>query len=294
MSYLKFITCISLGVSVCFISGANSLSCQSREIENRIIPASSPGEPDKETKELLKYLKNLEDRFFFHSYDHDPLEKRIERIELLVFGEAKYGTIQERLTGLKTRIDANDREAASDMKRRNERSKKDGDAPQHYPIMNTLEWKILKKTYREEPLETRLDRLENKLFGKTAPAMSYRDRIDRLKKIVGINITSLSPENSSLPQGPLPRAGKTPLLIPFSGRNLSELNPNSKSFQDDFEKQFMKDMPNMMKYMDERLKNFFESSPNGYQFSPSPSIPHTVPKSKPKVTIPPYADPNSI
>lgn len=294
MSNSKIFSWTSLILSQCLLVLATPCLAQQINPGSVRLASKSADITNSEAIQLLKYLKNLEDRFFFHSYDHDPLEKRIERLELLIFGQAKYGTIQERLAHLKSKIEANDREAASDMKKRAKKERANPQKIQQYPIMNTLEWRVLKKTYREESLEKRLDRLEEKLFGKTAPAMSYRDRIDRLKKIVGINITSLPSQNSKLQPGPLPQAGKRRMITPFNGRSFPNFNPDSQTFQDDFEKQFMKDMPNMFKYMDDRMKNIFKNMPNGYKLNPPKTSPYTTPKKKPTVTIPPYADPNSI
>ena len=269
--------------------------------------------PSKEFTALLKDLKSLEDRFFFHSYDHDPPEKRVERLELLIFGGHKYGVVEDRIENLKKSIAERDQESARKTAAHNNKSDSGSDSDSdsssnsantpggavskdgsgQYPVLNTLEWRVFKKTYRSESLDQRLNRLETKLFGQPSPAMAYSDRIERLKKIVGINITSISPgagDPRTIP-GPLPQAGRDPATgLPF--RSLQELNPNSRQFQQDFHRQFNKDLSNMMRYLDGDLKRMFEgynkNSPKG-----SPLIiPNTAPK--PRVTVPPYADPNSI
>ena len=252
----------------------------------------------------LKYLKNLEDRFFFHSYDHDPSEKRIERLELLIFGGAQYGLVEERIEKLKKAIEEKDRKAALKMKEKTSEGADDGKA--QYPILNTLEWRVLKKTYRDEGIDNRLDRLESKLFGKSSPAMSYADRIERLKKIVGISITSLPPRSEKILPGPLPRVqqDRRTIIIPFGNMqsmpnmpDMPNFNPNSEEFQEDFNRQMMKDLPNMMRYMNKQLRDIFENGPRSQPYSMPKSndkSPAVVPNKKPKVEIPPYADPNSI
>ena len=318
--HIKLLLSVSLALfSVC--SGGFSAGASSPDQVGAGSNPSSGASPSKEFTALLKDLKNLEDRFFFHSYDHDPPEKRVERLELLIFGGHKYGVVEDRLENLKKSIVERDQESARKTADRNGQSQSQpqpqaqsqsrsvdgsekipgggasGDESGQYPVLNTLEWRVLKKTYRSESLDQRLNRLEAKLFGQPSPAMAYSDRIERLKKIVGINITTISPGASSDPRiipGPLPQAGRDPATgLPF--RSLQELNPNSRQFQQDFHRQLNKDLSNMMRYLEGDLHKIFE----GYQNSPQGSpliIPNTELKLKPKprVTVPPYADPNSI
>lgn len=255
------------------------------------------GMPDKEYTGLLKYLKNLEVRYFHHSYDHDPVEKRVERLELLIFGEARYGVFEERIKVLKEAVEKRDKAAAQKMKAQNEISKSSG-VKTEYPILNTIEWRVLKKTYRKEGLDSRLERLEKKLLGQSSPAMSYADRIDRLKKIVGISVTSLPPKNPKLVPGPKPKADRYRVMTPF-GKTMPEVNPFNRDIEKDFNEQMGKDLPTIMRYMNERmnrqLRGFFDSVPEFKESIPDGKVsPYVVPKKKKKVVVPPYADPNSI
>src|SRR5690606_33228046 len=72
-----------------------------------------------------------------------------------------------------------------------------------YPVLNTLEWRALKKTYPSESIDARLARMEKKLFGMDSPAMAYVDRVDRLKRTLGIGMTAAVPRG---PKGPAPKA----------------------------------------------------------------------------------------
>lgn len=149
-----------------------------------------------------KDLLVLENRFFFHSYAHDPLEKRLERIELLALGNVQYGTNQDRLSRLKAAIVERDRQAAREIAGQS----KGG----NYPMISTLEWRVLKKTFTSESIDQRLDRLEKSIFGMPAQAMSYVDRIERLKKTVGIGLPAPEPiagAQAGGRRGPMPRSG---------------------------------------------------------------------------------------
>jgi len=165
---------------------------------------------------LVKDVAALENRFFFHSYGHDPMEKRLERLELLTHGAAQAGSNAERLTRLKQSVVERDKEAAKTIARE---QKGDGElaAKTNYPVLGTLEGRILKKTYPSESIDQRLGRMESQLFGMPAQAMSYVDRIERLKKTIGMDIAA-APSSAAANKpgarnqlgmgGPMPRAGR--------------------------------------------------------------------------------------
>ena len=199
---------------------------------------------------LDKDILVLENRFFFHHYGHDPIEKRLERLELLTLGASQFGTTSERLSHLKAAIVQRDKHAAQIMADHKAEQAKTGagktglKAETNYPVLSTLEWRILKKTYAAETIDQRLDRLESQLFGVPSQAMSYVDRIERLKKTAGVGAESfaasrfnpgsgLHPRNAtpgtagpftSLRKGPMPRAG--------SGSLFGSLTENGSPFSD--------------------------------------------------------------
>jgi hypothetical protein len=169
-----------------------------------------------------KELLLLEDRFFSRQYANDPIEKRLERIELLVFASTQDGTNEERLARLKKtladRVAAKppaQTQPASPTKSEDAKGKdstaaapttaKKPESSSQYPVLNTLEWRALKKTFPAESLDLRLQRLETKLFGQDSPAMAYVDRIDRLKRTLGIGVTAVEPTTIG-PRGPMPKA----------------------------------------------------------------------------------------
>lgn len=270
-------------------------------------------------------LKTLERRFFFHEYDHDPLEKRLERIELLVFGSAQDGENTSRLQRLRSAVTLRDKEAAQRLEEKNRALKTPAVAPKataptssaQYPILQTLEWRALQKTYGTESLDQRLDRLETALLGQPSSAMSYADRIERLKKIIGIGTTGGTAANpkTTLPQGPLPRASARRNLSPFNSPYITPMprvewdsEGDDFSFDDDLSRQMSSDLQSMMDFM-QRMQRMpgmrIPSAPGttpfnrgivipspGFDSAPSVVPPPIVQPKKPK--LPPYADPNSI
>ncbi len=282
----------------------------------------------------FKELSLLEKRLFSRAYQHDPPEKRLERLECLVFGaSSQSGSNDERFKRLKEAIAKNDQEAAKAVREQGRKvisekkaatsqpsgNKRESSSVQ-YPILNTLEWRALQKTYGKESLDQRLDRLETQLFGQPSTAMSYVDRIERLKKIIGIAALDESNESSSLkkmvPQGPLPRAyGRRSVspfrTTPFGTQSTPYVTPlpggGGETFEDDYRARLDADLPTIMnhlnKHMDDMMKMMMEDArtPGGSSpyAAPLPSSPYAIPmpstpskKEKPKV--PPYADPNSI
>src|SRR5439155_11618608 len=108
-------------------------------------------------------LALIENRYFFHQYSNDPVEKRLERLELLVFGATQGGSNDERLARLKNTIAERDKESAQKLKSGtgspNSGETKASPGPNgsaQYPILNTLEWRALKKTFPQESLDQRL------------------------------------------------------------------------------------------------------------------------------------------
>lgn len=295
-----------------------ALICAVPAYASKPAPSSSAG---ASTSDPFRDLKALERRFFFHEYDHDPLEKRLERIELLVFGAAHDGKNTDRLNRIRTAVVARDREAALHLAEKNRAAKaQEQHAPKppkattptsssQYPILQTLEWRALQKTYSGETLDQRLDRLETSLLGQPSQAMSYSDRIERLKKIIGVETaTTPSPKMTQIPQGPTPRALGRRQMSPFYSPYMTPLprdNGDDTTFEEDFQAQ-MSDLQSMMEMMQRmnRLPGRLPGMqmPNGGRVLPMPGgedvTPYLMPyppSSQPKKPkIPPYADPNSI
>lgn len=264
------------------------------------------------------HVTALENRFFFRIYEHDPLEKRLERLELLVFGATQPGSSAERLNRLRLTIADRDRRAAETLSGSQKppaagsgTSSKPTQSSQ-YPVLNTLEWRVIKRTYPSDTLDQRLERLETKLFGAASPAMSYADRVDRLKRTVGIGVAQgapppvVGPKPKARPRGDDNIAGEpwtygSPLLPDFMppGRF-------SMPFLDQVPPQFAE----LFRELDRQMESFKRMPPGRYRFDPGTGMwisPDSGKKFKmedlPEVSpapslepgkLPPYYDPNSI
>jgi hypothetical protein len=157
-----------------------------------------------------KELGPLEKRLFSREYANDPVEKRLERLELLVFGGTQDGSNDERYSRLKKAIVARQNESAKQQAAGSKPGTATSKVPatsSQYTALKTLEWRVFKKTFPDDSLDQRLDRLETKAFGAPNKAMAYVDRVDRLKRVLGIEAapqTAVTPR--SMPLGPAPKA----------------------------------------------------------------------------------------
>jgi hypothetical protein len=173
-------------------------------------------------------LAKLEVKFFQHDYAKDDLDTRLDRLEKLVFGEAKTGDGDTRLKNLVSSVASLDPpsdnatasgdaapgaggSAADDVAQDStpaprtsrpgpdaqtaEREKQITDGSQ-YPAVTAMEKKILGKDFASEPIVKRLDRLETKVFGKAVASNDLSDRVDRLKSQTGIDLARTPPPGS--------------------------------------------------------------------------------------------------
>jgi len=299
--------------------------------------AAGPG------SQLANQVSVLENRFFFHLYPNDPPEKRLQRLELLILGATQAGSNDERLARLQSAILERDRQSRSQSRPPAGGDQKgkvgaqagspgapdqagssgpvNGSPSSQYPILNTLEWRALKKTYAAGSLDARLERLETKLFGQSSPAMAYADRVERLKRTLGIGVAQ------GLPAGPLgpmpkarPRSGQDSLGImppaelqpfvpdPGFGSGLSPMLPFSRSPVPGIE--FPKAFSDLFREMDRQMEQIMKMPPGRWRYDPEsnswieqdsggrfkakPKTPGVEEQGSRSPELPPYYDPNSI
>lgn len=260
--------------------------------------------------EISRQLAQLENRFFFHRYERDTLEKRLQRLELLVFGATQEGSNGERLTRLRNKFFSQNNTRKNSLKPHNiSPNHSSGSIPK---ILDTLEIKILKRAHTGEPAHERLAKLEEKLFGQASPMMSSADRIERLKKAAGFE----APAVSTLPFRTMPgqkgRRGEMPFISPFEHLNpyqqspFSELMPNMEPYFATPQRELDPRLMRMFQQLSKRLRELRQLPPGSNPTDPGYSLkPETFPYSpfpKPNLpeatplppALPPYYDPNSI
>lgn len=146
-----------------------------------------------------KDLQKLEIKFFEHKYKKETDEKRIERLEKLVFGEAKSGDEEERIEALVATVPELNNQpspgsssqstqesspAASTQSTDSSTDTATADPSVDYPRVDAIEQTMLGKVYKSEPLGKRLDQLELKAFKKSSHDPDLSKRVDHLEKYV--------------------------------------------------------------------------------------------------------------
>lgn len=257
-----------------------------------------------------KECEALERRFFPKTYWNDPLDKRLERLELMIYGSTQSGSIPERLDRIKKDVTLRSKTPPAATPKPGAAKDAPGASSNQYPVLNTLEWRALKKTYPSESLDQRLARLESHLFGQPSTTMPYVDRIDRLKRVMGMGMTSDVP-NPSVGIGPVPKARPrstspfgamppSPFLTPEIGRNYPGMD------QDFFSDGSNRTFADMMKRIQKHMQEFSKMGPGTWTYDPNTGtfIERNTGRrfrggtGKPSIQddaeVPPYLDPNSI
>lgn len=171
-------------------------------------------------------LEALEMKFFSHTYPKDGMEERLDRLEQMVFGEGKEGPHEPRLTKLldtvpldsapaqtQTQSTASNQSSGNSSPSQGQTSPsqsppsrsqapnvaaadEDDGSGGNYPAVNAIEQKAFNKTFAKEPIATRLGRLETKYLGKVSTSNDLSERMDKLKRASGVDITAVAPPGS--------------------------------------------------------------------------------------------------
>jgi hypothetical protein len=208
-------------------------------------------------------IEALERKLLQRTYPLDLEDKRLQRLECLVFGATQEGTLQERWEALK-------------------RATAQPSAPQTTGSNRSLssrvaevETQVLKKTNPTLPMTARLDQLEAKVFGQTSPNMPLPQRVERLRKTIGLTDPFNSPQTAIQPFGSMPNGSS---IFRFNGDpyNLDprQMDPQTSQMMNEINRQ-MKLMERIGDGMlDGGMREFtFPNAPNGfpYEFSlPNP------------------------
>jgi hypothetical protein len=216
-------------------------------------------------------INTLEKRFFSRTYEIDPLDKRLQRLELMLFGSTQSGSLAERIERIQ--------QSASE---RGQATTSGKSVVKQNTDIALLEKKMLKKNFVDEAAPQRLSRLETKVFGQPTNGMNTADRIDRLKKIAGV---TSAPEISQFSE----RTDGDPTVMPFGFNYNSPFGSSRPEIpqMDEMFKQLNKNLRGLHR-MPDGMPNY--GTPDGAPFIPR--MPNVSPR--PDTGLPPYLDPNSI
>ncbi len=147
----------------------------------------------------------IERDLFGVEYKEEQPTKRLSRIEEFLFGEKKSGTNAERLKKI------TDSSGVSTEPKKTENEKRIAEAeylPEDknvtYPVIDMMEEKVFQKNYQGENVYKRVERLEQKTYGKASEG-ELSERTDKLKaSLLAINSNENILENNFEPQPTTP------------------------------------------------------------------------------------------
>lgn len=195
-------------------------------------------------------LSTLENSILNITYPNDPELKRLDRLELEVFGTT-YENLNsnERISKLSNTIGLADEKpnVAQNFNKMQtqEFPMESEDSSVSYPQVDNLEHVVFQKAFSQEDIYKRISRLEDKVFNKKFENLSLSDRIDALKaKIVKTNDNIISDNEDYYSSG---------TMIPAYGRDdFITANPNANYALSEIENRILKaSYPN--ETIDERL-----------------------------------------
>ncbi|MCD7878538.1 MAG: hypothetical protein LUG16_01235 [Candidatus Gastranaerophilales bacterium] len=144
-------------------------------------------------------ISSIENNMFGYDYSKESETKRLERIEMQLYGIKREGTPQKRLEDIKNDIgyvEADEIASPAPIPSNQQRQfdKQKGQVPDditalkedstvEYPMVDKMEQQIFSTTYKNENIYNRLNRLEEKVFNKTS-SESLNARVDRLASVV--------------------------------------------------------------------------------------------------------------
>ena len=135
-------------------------------------------------------LDKIENSLYGFNYTGESDTVRLQRIEKSVYGKTQNGQIQQRIAKLNKDISAS--EIGHEITPKEDTFMEEDDFIVHekeppeavsmdYPAINELEETTFSKTFKTQPLKTRLTNLEKKVFNKTFENEDLSSRVDRLK-----------------------------------------------------------------------------------------------------------------
>lgn len=151
--------------------------------------------------QISKTLSKIENSLFGIEYTTQSDEKRLSRIEEMIYGEKKTGDIKSRLAKLDKDASCNEmgceippkRDTFADeeemqsypnkekIAQKYQEPEEQEDANIEYPAVDTLEMSAFGKEYKNLDIKTRLTNLEKKEFLKTYSNDDLSKRVERLK-----------------------------------------------------------------------------------------------------------------
>lgn len=151
-------------------------------------------------------LDKIENSLYGYTYSSDSENTRLNRLEEKVYGQSSTGNFQTRISKLQKDISAN--EIGKEIEPKEDTFATPEDSwvfskepvetnKMDYPSVNELEKIVFNKEFKTENLNNRLSKLETKTFGKTYDNDELSIRVDRLKEKINPKRSTLASNNEN-------------------------------------------------------------------------------------------------
>lgn len=193
-----------------------------------LLTANINAEAQLTPKETMSAIEN---NVFGYEYNTDTDIKRIERIEEHLYGQKKTGTLQKRLEHVQNdaglnlddkKAKFNNDKTLNSMQNTNLPDLKE-DATVEYPMVDKIEQELFNTCYKKENIYTRLNRLEEKVFGKTSNE-DLNTRVDKLASVI-------RPKKQMMPQSQNYNYTSNEMNDYYNNSGLETVNDQSVPFQ---------------------------------------------------------------
>ena len=145
---------------------------------------------DAASKSMLVEIDGYEKKLFERTFDGETNGRRLDRLETFIFGATSTGSIAARIAKIAQVVPLTTPPptktiappGASQSQTVAPAAEPALDSPGNYPHITALEAKILGDTYTDQPLTTRLSRLETKVFGAPSKSRDFEERTDAIDR----------------------------------------------------------------------------------------------------------------
>lgn len=161
------------------------------------------------TEAGIARISKIETKIFAHPYNSEILPTRVARLERFVYGSESTEPLETRIGRLTNHVNANDAPSPTATQTPHVgthsapmiAAKSATALPANYPRVSEIEQQLLERTYENDSVLDRIERLESKVFGRVwTQQTDLALRVDRLGEFAYMN-----PEVEKLEQAELLR-----------------------------------------------------------------------------------------
>jgi hypothetical protein len=148
-------------------------------------------------------ISTMEEKVFHQTYEKEPIENRLARLEQKMSGQTHQGSLQDRTDQLKTLVlgesEINANEDSVSQQPANQEGAADKSSEASADMLRALppvETKVLGQSFPQDTVGARLGRIETKLFNQTASDMSPDDRFYRITSVLTAKSSSFQDQQA--------------------------------------------------------------------------------------------------